>query len=120
MSVVGPLPLLDVRVEVPPSSVAPQDEAAEPLAAPTPAAKSDGKPSTAAAEPDVKPISAVALKGQVLNWLLSLSNTGDPCMGSVLNLQTCMVLQPSCDEPLLQSYREPACGSRCAGDGRAR
>lgn len=79
MSVVGPLPLVDARVEVPPSSVAPQDEANEPApsaAAPPQPAKRDGKAGAAAPEPVVQAVSAVALKGQVLKWWLNIANTG--------------------------------------------
>lgn len=78
VSVVGPLPLVEARVEVPASSVAPQDEAGEAASAatPTPPAKRDGKSGTSGPEPAAKAISATALKGQVLNWWLSVANTG--------------------------------------------
>lgn len=79
VSVVGPLPLVDARVEVPPSSVAPQDEAHEPApvaAAAPPPNKRDGKAGAAAPEPVVQAVSAVALKGQVLKWWLNIANTG--------------------------------------------
>ena len=87
VSVVGPLPLVEARVEVPPSSVAPQDEADEPApAAASAPPKRDVKAGASAPEPVVKAVSAVALKGQVLKWWLNIANTGASriCRFSVL------------------------------------
>ena len=79
VSVVDPLPLIRVRVETPPTSVAPQVEQKAMSTA-------EGSSETAAAAPKaqeanmpIEPIRASALKGQILSWWLSISNAGTLC-----------------------------------------
>lgn len=72
-----PLPLVKARVEMPPTSVAPAAEQQ-----PSAAAPASGQDASAAAlkapeaHAPAEAIRASALKGQILSWWLSLSNTG--------------------------------------------
>lgn len=76
VSVVDPLPVVKARIETPPTSVAPavdQQVPSPPAATPEPAAAA---PKAQEANAPIEPIKAIALKGQILSWWLTISNIG--------------------------------------------
>lgn len=72
MSVVGPLPLVDARIDVPPTCVTRFGTRAEP-----PIPPKDAKSAAQAPLPAPSTVRAVALKGQVLKWAVSIKNAGE-------------------------------------------
>ena len=79
VSVVDPLPLIRVRIETPPTSVAPQVEQKAVSSAESSSETAAAAPKAQEACAPIEPIRASALKGQVLSWWLSISNTGTVC-----------------------------------------
>ena len=79
VSVVDPLPLIRVRVETPPTSVAPQIEQRALPSSESSSETAAAAPKAQEANASIEPIRASALKGQILSWWLSISNAGTLC-----------------------------------------
>ena len=79
VSVVDPLPLIRVRMETPPTSVAPQIEQKAVPSSDSSSEIAAAAPKSQEANAPIEPIRASALKGQILSWWLSISNAGTLC-----------------------------------------